>query len=330
MPKIFLAHISEPERPLHRRLFPSKVGGKPAWLDPVNLPEHLFCNECSQPLTFILQIYAPLPHVFHRSLFLFACHSCSNRFVVLRSQLDLENPYYPNEPFNGSDSELEDDDCLINRCCPACGIPSEVVVEDGSDTCVRIHKRCVAALSWPKGIIPVIFEEGELEIYSMDETNLVLDVSACVASATIASASNLDQSEEEAFEEISKENSRKEEDKAFDRFSKLLEQYPGHIMRYYSNQPKTPLCSPMWVSDKHQFTDAELVDTVKPCEQCGGPRQLEFQVLPTLISELESTRLTFATIAVYTCVDSCNISGYVEEFVVVQKEGDLLAVPKPL
>uniref|UniRef100_A0A8C5KTN5 Programmed cell death 2 n=1 Tax=Jaculus jaculus TaxID=51337 RepID=A0A8C5KTN5_JACJA len=58
--------------------FPSKVGGRPAWLGGAGLPgpEALGCARCGRPLAFLLQVYAPLPErpdAFHRGLFLFCC-----------------------------------------------------------------------------------------------------------------------------------------------------------------------------------------------------------------------------------------------------------------
>ncbi|KAF3683077.1 hypothetical protein FXO37_02023 [Capsicum annuum] len=42
---------------LQRELFPSKAGGTPAWLDPVNLPtgRSCLCDFCIKPLQFMLQ-----------------------------------------------------------------------------------------------------------------------------------------------------------------------------------------------------------------------------------------------------------------------------------
>lgn len=43
---------------LHPRFFPSKVGGKPAWLDLKNLPspKDLTCKKCNDPLIFLCQV----------------------------------------------------------------------------------------------------------------------------------------------------------------------------------------------------------------------------------------------------------------------------------
>ena len=63
---------------LRSEQFPSKVGGRPAWLGAAGLPgpEELACALCGRPLAFLLQLYAPLPDradAFHRCLFLFCC-----------------------------------------------------------------------------------------------------------------------------------------------------------------------------------------------------------------------------------------------------------------
>lgn len=43
---------------LTNRYFPSKIGGKPAWLDVKNLPsaEDLACRVCVQPMSFVCQV----------------------------------------------------------------------------------------------------------------------------------------------------------------------------------------------------------------------------------------------------------------------------------
>ena len=102
-----LGFIEEPEalELLMSPHFPSKVGGKPAWLDNEHLPlpEDIACCTCRKPMTFLLQVYAPVPvdesapdgGEYHRTLFVFmcrdpSCHSVgvSKSFKVLRCQLD--------------------------------------------------------------------------------------------------------------------------------------------------------------------------------------------------------------------------------------------------
>merc|ERR1712142_795767 len=87
---------------LESRHFPSKIGGKPAWLDLKNLPssEELRCLNCSTPMTFLMQLYCPDDSnisAFHRTIFLFICttSNCWNNstppVLVLRSQLAKNN-----------------------------------------------------------------------------------------------------------------------------------------------------------------------------------------------------------------------------------------------
>lgn len=106
--------------------FPSKVGGKPAWLDYTNVPRatadssssssssksqmHLTCETCKSQLTFLLQLYAPISQTdkfyaelesssacFHRSLFVFVCTNtaCMRKTTrIVRSQLARQNNVY--------------------------------------------------------------------------------------------------------------------------------------------------------------------------------------------------------------------------------------------
>ncbi|XP_009766240.1 uncharacterized protein [Nicotiana sylvestris] len=125
-----LGVLEKPENSwsLRRELFPSKAGGTPAWLDPVNLPtgRSCLCDFCAEPLQFMLQVYAPLTEkdsTFHRTLFLFMCTSMacllkdqheqwkrnqvkpSRSVKVFCCQLPRNNSFYSSEPprNNGKD-----------------------------------------------------------------------------------------------------------------------------------------------------------------------------------------------------------------------------------
>lgn len=106
-----VGYIEEAESwKLESRFFPSKIGGRPAWLQFSELPsqEDMVCAQCQEPQIFLCQIYAPIESrddCFHRSLYIFfcrnpKCHSDNNNaaFVVYRSQLKRENEFYPFEP----------------------------------------------------------------------------------------------------------------------------------------------------------------------------------------------------------------------------------------
>lgn len=63
---------------LTNRYFPSKVGGKPAWLDLKNIPKpkEFVCENCKEPKIFLCQVYAPVEdkeECFHRTVYVFIC-----------------------------------------------------------------------------------------------------------------------------------------------------------------------------------------------------------------------------------------------------------------
>lgn len=131
-------------RLLKSHLFPSKVGGWPAWLSlsPLPTPEHLCCQVCRGPCIFLLQVYAPINHLdrcFHRTIYLFVCRNpecnepnSARNFRVFRSQLPRINRFYSSEPpvDESTDSldlelDLESDEApcasMYHSMCIVCG-----------------------------------------------------------------------------------------------------------------------------------------------------------------------------------------------------------------
>ncbi|XP_024365835.1 uncharacterized protein [Physcomitrium patens] len=139
----FVQPVEDSEKwKVERQHFPSKVGGCPAWLDPINIPtgEQSTCGICDSPLEFLLQVYAPIDDIddaFHRSLFVFVCPNAScleqdrhhqskkpeenpRRCVkVFRSQLLRKNSYYSYTPPSGEDDLPISEGAAL---CTWCGI----------------------------------------------------------------------------------------------------------------------------------------------------------------------------------------------------------------
>ncbi|XP_028782176.1 programmed cell death protein 2-like [Neltuma alba] len=139
---ITLGFVEKPKNKwsLQRQYFPSKAGGAPAWLDPVNIPpgRSCMCDICGEPLQFLLQVYAPTEKesTFHRMLFVFMCSSMkcllrdqheqwkrhpdkpSRSVKVFRCQLPRDNPFYSSErPKNdGSDKPVGIGAALCDWC----------------------------------------------------------------------------------------------------------------------------------------------------------------------------------------------------------------------
>jgi pre-rRNA-processing protein TSR4 len=108
-------------RLLASHYFPSKVGGRPAWLslNPLQTTDELTCPKCSNPMVFVLQVYAPRDQkteAFHRTLFVFACQTpgCtsaqdSSSFAIFRSQLPRANKFYSYDAYPDDPSEFAGD-----------------------------------------------------------------------------------------------------------------------------------------------------------------------------------------------------------------------------
>lgn len=353
-----LGFLAVPEKPhsLHRRFFPSKVGGKPAWLDPHHLPDgdvDLQCPDCQLPMTFLLQVYASRSapaDAFHRTIYLFVCCNCASHVVALRCQLPRNNPFYPSVPADVETDTSTDDECLRSRCCPECGIPTSLrepeqvsdldAIEASPSSAVlhpQRHLRCRNAVTW--GLIDAVFPESELEID--DE----VPVSADEEAGSLSDFSHekqllerykaeeqqnpdhvLDESEQQAFIDI--QNERSSRDPVFAFFLKHRRCNPDHVIRY------APSGRPLWLSSYQKPTPEDIAQQVGCCPNCGGPRVFEFQVQPSLIYELRTDRLSFGVLCVYTCQASCSApsfdvsedtapsrtSRYVQEAVVVQPE----------
>ncbi|XP_057977939.1 uncharacterized protein LOC131164627 [Malania oleifera] len=126
---VVLGFVEKPENQwsLLRQSFPSKAGGVPAWLDPINLPsgKSCVCGFCGEPLQFLLQVYAPIKDkepTYHRTIFVFMCPSmtcllqdqheqwkrdlgkAAQSVKVFRSQLPLCNPFYSSKSSTESGS----------------------------------------------------------------------------------------------------------------------------------------------------------------------------------------------------------------------------------
>lgn len=142
-PSVIIGFLQKPQHPwsLSRHLFPSKAGGTPAWLDPINIPQgdDILCGICGKPMQFLLQVYAAIEgreHAFHRTLFVFMCPNmaCLHKdrenqinasqeklcrsVKVFRCQLCRINEFYSKDPSknNGLDSPISKGVPLCSWC----------------------------------------------------------------------------------------------------------------------------------------------------------------------------------------------------------------------
>ncbi|CAK7348356.1 unnamed protein product [Dovyalis caffra] len=332
---------------LLRQVFPSKAGGVPAWLDPINLPSgrSCFCDICEEPLQFLLQVYAPITEnesAFHRALFVFMCPSMpcllrdqheqwkrspekpSRSVKVFRCQLPCSNHFYSSEPprNNGTDKPSGLGVSLCNWCGTWKG---DKVCSSCKRTKYCSHKHQV--LHWRSG-------------HKVDCQQLsLLHDSSSIASNTLwpeYEMINDDESEYDAemFDDIISTHSLVSRNKMDDTMNSLLDSFEGNsdrkcwasfqqriakapeqVLRYCRNASAKPL----WSLSSGQPSVADIPN----CSYCGGPSDFEFQILPQLLYYFgvknDADSLDWATIVVYTCKASCEASmGYREEFPWVQ------------
>jgi pre-rRNA-processing protein TSR4 len=305
---VSLGYVSEvaPENAhiLRSKFFPSKLGGKPAWIQPSadRLPAaHVFsCDHCGLQLVFLLQVYAPLDHLnpdaFHRSLFVFICLNgiclaTNKSVVVIRQQLPQHNALYAPEPSDPDDPECEQPfDGWQSRCC-VCGVPAPLKCGACKQLhyCSQQHQR----VDWP-------FHSGECAAFKAAGTlvhctytqrrshngvsrhavkEMILDVEDEVledeaSNAALQRMRDDDVSGTSKMQEFGsmKGSVRPQVDPFLLKFQTRVSFNPDQVLRY---SLKRPAPSPLWL------TSTPLPPACPPCELCGGARCFEFQVLST-------------------------------------------------
>ncbi|KAL1227272.1 Programmed cell death protein [Trichinella spiralis] len=302
---------------LESPFFPSKFGGKPSWLSLANIPtaERVLCSGCSQPMVFLLQLYAPdsgVKHAFHRSLFVFICRQidCWNgacttgeTIKVFRSQLGRENSFYNNYPLKAYSDE---GDRAVERVrrealkrCILCGLGGDEICDQchAVHYCSKVHRQfhwstvherqcggevVDSAANDDTGIVPGKEKTKERPLEErMDEYR------------DVCSRNGYGQNweaENEQGGELS--DLVKMPDKDFKRFSSRIEQNPKQVVRYERNG------EPLWAGK-------DVPVEIPKCEFLMD------------VDSVEAGGIDWATVCVYTCSASCDLSGrdYAQEYV---------------
>ncbi|XP_076830784.1 programmed cell death protein 2 isoform X1 [Brachyhypopomus gauderio] len=313
--------------------FPSKVGGKPAWLSQEKLPtsSELECEKCQLPLVFLLQVYAPIvgyERSFHRTLYVFCCKTpaCYTRndsrcFKVYRSQLPRKNDFYSfNPPPDEKPADLGDGRHLLStgvKLCRRCGCP-------GQKACSRCHvvtycskehqvidwkqrhkKECCNEASASSEVLDsFVFPEWELVTEPED-----LPVKDEESRSSGSQQVNYTSSDLEERELDSMALHESEDSKVFSKFKKRVATEPHQVLRYCRKG------SPLWLSSEHVPSKGEV-----PKCQCGANRSFEFQIMPQLLNHLKVDQpdesIDWGTLVIYTCTDSCDQGNkYSSEFI---------------
>lgn len=357
---MILGFVRTPENPhsLTRHFFPSKAGGTPAWLDPINIPTGLdsCCGICGNPLQFLIQVYAPIEEkddAFHRTLSVFMCPSMaclqqdqieqrklpmekpSRSLKVFRCQLARENPFYPVDPpkHDGHDAPLSSGVTLCSWCgtwrggkiCSGCKM---------ARYCNRQHQvnhwrtghaaDCRQILSMSTSVVAGSQNDYLVKAAS---THLWPELEIIDEEEVDMDSEGLD---EQVPENAIAANQRKDEEflRQFtgmeaSRDQKHWASFQARISRYPDQvlrYCRSKNAKILWprLEGQPRITD------IPKCTLCEGPRYFEFQILPQLLYffkvQNDSDSLDWGTIVIYTCPTSCGMNslGYVQEFAWVQ------------
>lgn len=303
----------EEERLLRREHFPSKVGGRVAWMDPKRIPDadRMKCPVCGVCMRFLLQLYCPLENVqssFHRSLCIFVCREadCSG-CKVIRSQLLRENEFYPSV----YDENAEPGEEALGRQCVLCSLKASKVCGQCSvasycsRTCQQAdwrlgHKSCCGTLESDElrqRRTQWLFSQHELVLEAEEDlVNVETESIKVVTKGTMQDAST-EELGEDTFNKV---------DPDLVHFQTQVARAPRQSVRY---QLRGDILWP--------FQENKLTIPPPDCHLCGSRRVFEFQVLPQLLYflHIEDRDVDFATLAVYTCEKSCPVEGYVDEYI---------------
>ncbi|KAJ4849106.1 hypothetical protein Tsubulata_027764, partial [Turnera subulata] len=300
--EVTLGFLDKPAKPwsLLREAFPSKAGGAPAWLDPINLPsgKSCLCDMCEEPLQFVLQVYANLPDkdsTFHRTLFVFMCTSMK---CLLRDQHE-QWKHGPEKPMR----------------CVKFHYASGVVPGKQKKFVVAARKHvtnlAVNILSFLLNYLVLILAVGplwlrrlkaiasktlwpEYEIYDgyeSDDTEMSDDGRYA---KSLVSRSGRDDTMNilDSFE-------RDSDKKCWAAYEERIGKAKGQVLR-------NPGAKPLWPLSRGQLAKADI----PKCCHCKGPMIFEFQIMSQLLYkfriENDVDSLDWLTIVVYTCEASCD------------------------
>eukprot|EP01023_Acetabularia_acetabulum_P069019 TRINITY_DN98_c0_g1_i5.p1 TRINITY_DN98_c0_g1~~TRINITY_DN98_c0_g1_i5.p1 ORF type:complete len:338 (-),score=41.11 TRINITY_DN98_c0_g1_i5:103-1116(-) len=320
----------EDKRYLLRHRFPSKMGGRPAWLNPMGVPFHNLTEHCAEsgketPMLFLLQLYAPLPtqHVahqsaFHRSIFVFVSQKGGDfgkdggvgKVKAFRCQLPRLNPWYSDQPpqdlpLDAYPLQLKEDDLkYVTRLDPWVVCGWEQSLDDKSfNPCCELLPEYELVVDYEDQYTP---KDDEYIQQLLDQYN------------------NSDLKDAEVPEDVltSVQHTLTPEQQQFADFQARIEDAKDQVIRYCFSSNAKPLLP----------NTTSLPDSIPPCPLCQAPRIFEFQIMPQLIHFCgqpadHPNAQNWGTIIIYTCQNSCRLelsndqdggTAYAEEFVFVQ------------
>ncbi|XP_031848269.2 zinc finger protein RP-8 [Nomia melanderi] len=323
---------------LESRFFPSKVGGKPAWLNLKNIPgeKELQCEYCHEPCIFLCQIYAPYENkedAFHRTIYVFVCRKpecCklneNGNLKVFRAQLPRLNEFYPPvPPVEEHDWRTDISTSKWVKTCHVCGIyaPTHCSKCKLINYCCRTHqifdwkcghKESCGTNKQPTKNSKFLFPEYEIVIESEDDKECNNENNAEKEEEEIRTYKKMvDEGEAGTFQNEDVQNEllsmcNQKEDEVFSEFRLTIDKDPDQILRYDRGGKV------LYISEENQINE------IPKCSECDQERQFEFQIMPQLLNFLELENalkcIDWGILAIFTCTNSCTSeNGYSAEYI---------------
>lgn len=301
-----------------------KVGGRPVWLDPANLPQpaDLACPRCQEPMKFLLQIYCPLDEpaaAFHRALYLFCCRKAAcvasggGSIKCLRNQLGRRNSFYPEDPSVMSQPPPAAA-AVAAVLCQVCGCraPNRCSVCKEASYCSKLHQKShwrhhkracnkkptsedVSEAGEGAGDVDVenvwLFPEFSLTVEpeEFDDEDLVNAAASTTIWEDAVTAGGRDEEDDAKLTQSDYDKALGSEatDPVYVRFLARVNRGGSEQVLRYSRWRGGPLPISSAVSSS-EFLPA-------CCDRCGSERAFEVQIMPQLLHFLHVDRRTKAT-----------------------------------
>ena len=328
--------------------FPSKIGGNPIWLYPIE-PGSLLCDFCGAKMTYLLQVYAyvdNIQHCFHRTLYLFFCMKCykvRQAFKCIRLQLKEKSEFYEGTKvkdlkrlpgFNIETSHVLKPDYTIHiydEKVEASRIftkfINEIHLKDKEDNFFEELIESDPQLSKEDNLLvkKLVNEYNDLDIIDEADENADEEFQNGENSNNTIIKDLEDKLEDEFLTKVSNPIFKPDDDIFFKFFTEVIKYDPDQIIRYCRDES----IHPMWFCKNNIITSKSF-----NCKYCSKNLCFEFQVMPALFLLYEELlNHDIGTIVVYTCdcdfSDEKNVKNnfninYSEEYVYLQRTGEKL------
>uniref|UniRef100_A0AAY4CZQ6 Programmed cell death protein 2 C-terminal domain-containing protein n=1 Tax=Denticeps clupeoides TaxID=299321 RepID=A0AAY4CZQ6_9TELE len=285
----------------------NKIGDRPDQIPVISLG-HPGCGLCSSALAHVVQVYCPLEaSPYHRTINVFACvnPAClgkSESWKVLRSQC-LESDVKRPSDVTGDTSTAAHDVSLSRTdwCDEADDWGAEENGLDGwrvgstqavqnttakSDLERGVSKKLQSLSINPLGAIDVtgptfqafyisVVEETDFDgVANMEHAHELLREYEKREGLSVMDLRSCESEREEKYEKTKARHG----DDVFSCFMKKISICPEQVLRYSRNG------TPLFITEP----PSNMKQLVPVCSQCGSPRTFEFQLMPALVSLLQS------------------------------------------